>query len=51
MQRLYWKLGANELKSGKSYTLMQFEKKYQERLIKLAIKMKSQNIWQKYELK
>ena len=49
MQRLYWKLGANELKSGKkSYTLMQFEKKYQERLIKLATKMKSQNIWQKY---
>ena len=49
MQSLYWKLGANELKSGKkSYTLMQFEKKYQERLIKLATKMESQNIWQKY---
>ena len=53
METLYWKLGANELKSGKkSYTLMQFEKKYQERLIKLAKKMESKNIWQKYmELK
>ena len=53
METLYWKLGANELKSGKkSYTLKQFEKKYQERLIKLAKKMESKNIWQKYmELK
>ena len=48
-EKLYWKLGANELRSGKkSYTLMQFEKKYQERLMKLANKMQSKNIWQKY---
>ena len=47
--KLYWKLGANELSSGKkSYTLKQFEKKYQERLLKLAKKMQSKNIWQKY---
>lgn len=48
-EKLYWKLGANQLKSGeKSYTLKQFEKKYQERLIKLANKMQLKNIWQKY---
>ena len=47
---LYWKIGANELASGKkTYTLKQFEKKYQDRLIKLAKKMKSNNIWQKYK--
>ena len=48
-EKLYWKLGAIELSSGKkSYTLKQFEKKYQERLLKLAKKMQSKNIWQKY---
>ena len=47
---LYWKLGANDLDSGqKSYTLMQFEKKYQERLLKLANKMQSKNLWEKYK--
>ena len=46
---LYWKLGARDLKSGqKSYTLLQFEKKYQERLLKLANKTQNMNLWQKY---
>ena len=46
---LYWKLGARDLKSGKkSYTLLQFEKKYQERLLKLANKAQNMNLWQKY---
>ncbi len=46
---LYWKLGARDLKSGKkSYTLLQFEKKYQERLLKLTKKAQNMNLWQKY---
>ncbi len=46
---LYWKLGARDLKTGKkSYTLLQFEKKYQERLLKLANKAQNMNLWQKY---
>ena len=46
---LYWKLGARDLKSGKkSYTLLQFEKKYEERLLKLANKAQNMNLWQKY---
>ena len=46
---LYWKLGARDLNSGKkSYTLLQFEKKYQERLLKLANKAQNMNLWQKY---
>tara|TARA_Y100001954_G_C15810935_1_gene605142 strand:+ start:909 stop:1886 length:978 start_codon:yes stop_codon:yes gene_type:complete len=46
---LYWKLGARDLKSGKkSYTLLQFEKKYEERLLKLANKAQKMNLWQKY---
>ncbi len=47
--KLYWKMGANDLASGeKTYTLKQFEKKYQKRLLKLANKMKENNIWEKY---
>ena len=46
---LYWKHGAIDLKSKKkTYTLKQFERKYDERLIKLANKMKEKNIWAKY---
>ena len=48
-ENLYWKLGARDLKSGKkSYTLLQFEKKYQERLLKPANKAQNMNLWQKY---
>lgn len=46
---LYWKHGAIDLKTNKkTYTLKQFERKYDERLIKLANKMKEKNIWEKY---
>ncbi len=45
----YWKSGANELASGKkTYTLKQFERKYNERLLKLCNKMTSKNILAKY---
>ena len=47
--KIYWKLGANDLSSGKkTYTLKQFEKKYKQRLLKLVNKMQTQNVWQKY---
>ena len=46
---LYWKHGAIDLKTQKkTYTLKQFERKYDERLMKLANKMKNKNIWTKY---
>ena len=49
-KNLYWKSGANELKTGqKTYTLKQFEKKYDERLLKLSNKMVEKNIWIKYQ--
>ncbi|MAQ47682.1 MAG: tryptophan 2,3-dioxygenase [Flavobacteriales bacterium] len=49
-EHLYWKSGANELATGeKTYTLKQFEKKYNERLIKLCNKMTTKNIWAKYK--
>tara|TARA_B100001250_G_scaffold412259_1_gene443008 strand:- start:696 stop:1670 length:975 start_codon:yes stop_codon:yes gene_type:complete len=48
---VYWKMGANDLESGKkTYTLKQFEKKYEKRLLKLVNKMQTQNVWQKYKL-
>lgn len=47
---LYWKLGAIDLQTNsKTYTLKQFEKKYDERLMKLAKKMKTKNLWIKYK--
>lgn len=46
---LYWKHGAIDLKTNKkTYTLKQFERKYDERLLKLANKMQEKNIWEKY---
>tara|TARA_B100000965_G_C19580144_1_gene753143 strand:+ start:255 stop:1247 length:993 start_codon:yes stop_codon:yes gene_type:complete len=46
---LYWKVGANDLTTNKkTYTLKQFEKKYESHLISLANKMQHVNIWQKY---
>jgi tryptophan 2,3-dioxygenase len=47
---LYWKIGANDLKTNKkTYTLSQFEKKYEAKLIALANDMKNKNIWEKYK--
>lgn len=49
-EKVYWKMGANDLDSGKkTYTLKQFEKKYQKRLLKLTNKMQSLNVWNKYK--
>tara|TARA_B100001250_G_C19816304_1_gene798630 strand:+ start:908 stop:1885 length:978 start_codon:yes stop_codon:yes gene_type:complete len=48
-KNIYWKMGAKDLDSGeKTYTLKQFEKKYEYRLLKLVNKMQKQNVWQKY---
>jgi len=47
---LYWRTESNKLKDGtKTYTLKQFEKKYNKRLLKLANKMTNKNIWEKYK--
>lgn len=46
---IYWKRGAIEVETGKkTYTLKQFEKKYQEPLIEFAQKYKDRNVWMKY---
>ena len=46
---LYWKKGAIELSSGKkTYTLKQFEKKYDSELIELSKSMATKNISHKY---
>lgn len=48
-EKIYWKSGATELASGKkTLTLVQFERKYSEELINLAIEYKEKNLWQKY---
>ncbi|MBJ04593.1 MAG: tryptophan 2,3-dioxygenase [Flavobacteriales bacterium] len=48
-KNIYWKSGANEMKTGtKTYTLKQFEKKYDPELIKLSTKMKGKNLLEKY---
>ena len=50
-KHIYWKMGANDLDSGKkTYTLKQFEKKYDKRLLKLINKMQTKNVWKKYTL-
>ena len=47
---LYWKVGAIDLKTQKkTYTLTQFEKKYETKLIELSSNMQTRNIWQKYK--
>ncbi len=48
-EHIYWKKGATEVSSGKkTYTLLQFEQKYQEKFIGWAHYYKDKNIWQKY---
>lgn len=47
--KIYWKAGATEMPSGsKTLTLKQFEKRYTDELIDLAIEYREGNIWQKY---
>lgn len=48
-KKLYWRTDSNKLSNDtKTYTLKQFERKYNKRLLKLANKMSNKNIWQKY---
>jgi tryptophan 2,3-dioxygenase len=48
-QFIYWKTGATDLETGKkTLTLKQFEQKYSEELIALAIKYRYGNLWSKY---
>ncbi len=43
---IYWKEGATEVGSGtKTLTLLQFEAKYTETLLKLAVDYKNKNVW------
>lgn len=43
---LYWKSGATELATGKkTLTLRQFELKYSEEFLRLAQRMRTQNLW------
>ena len=46
---IYWKTGATELETGKkTLTLKQFEDKYSEELINLAVRYRHGNLWSKY---
>ncbi len=48
-QYIYWKTGATELGTGKkTLTLKQFEDKYSNELIKLALEFGNKNLWAKY---
>ena len=48
-QFIYWKTGATDLETGKkTLTLKQFEQKYSEELIDLAITYSNGNLWSKY---
>lgn len=48
-EHIYWKKGATEITTGKkTYTLIQFEKKYQQTFIKWTRYYADKNLWQKY---
>ncbi|MGY6561644.1 MAG: tryptophan 2,3-dioxygenase family protein [Luteibaculaceae bacterium] len=50
MDKIYWKQGATELATGeKTYTLIQFEKKYGKKLTEWAHTMQHKNIWMVYQ--
>jgi tryptophan 2,3-dioxygenase len=49
-QFIYWKTGATDLETGKkTLTLRQFEQKYTEELIELAVEYADKNLWSKYQ--
>ena len=49
MERLYWRSGATELKSGKkTLTLQQFEKKYELEFLEVGKKYRTRNLRQVY---
>ncbi len=48
--KFYWRSGATELKSGrKTLTLRQFEEKYRAVFLRLADRMREQNLWKCYQ--
>ncbi|MCX7728990.1 MAG: tryptophan 2,3-dioxygenase family protein [Bacteroidia bacterium] len=48
-EHIYWKKGAIEISSGKkTYTLIQFEKKYEKQFIEWAKYYADKNLWLKY---
>lgn len=50
LENIYWSKGATEIESGKkTYTLTQFQKKYNDTLNVLANNMMRKNIWLKYK--
>lgn len=50
LENIYWSKGATEIESGKkTYTLTQFQKKYNDKLHVLADNLKKKNIWLKYK--
>ena len=49
-QFIYWKTGATDLETGKkTLTLRQFEQKYTDELIELAVDYADKNLWAKYQ--
>ena len=47
---IYWKEGATEIGSGsKTLTLLQFEAKYSDTLMQLALEYKEKNVWAIYK--
>jgi len=50
LKNIYWSKGATELKSGKkTYTLTQFQKKYNDSLNTLSDDLKTKNLWIKFK--
>ena len=48
-QFIYWKTGATDIETGKkTLTLKQFEQKYTEELMELALDYSDKNLWAKY---
>lgn len=48
-EHIYWKQGATELSSGKkTLTLLQFEKKYAEKIIHTARQVQGKTLWDQY---
>jgi tryptophan 2,3-dioxygenase len=48
-RHIYWKAGATELKSGKkTYTLIQFENKYEHELVAFSLEVNRKTLWELY---
>lgn len=50
LEKLYWRKGATELKSGKkTLTLQQFEQKYAKQFLETGLHYKDKNLWYIYQ--